>query len=492
MKSPSKLKRQLSTALGALETANKKLKLAQQRNRRLRNRIDTVQQLLQDLKAKDLLTDQAVSNLSGAFSESALALVGRCMKKKSRKLRRTVYPAELRNFALSLHFYSAKAYEFVRSQFHDCLPHPKTLARWYGCVEGDPGFHSEMFTALKQFVDSRGGHPILCSMMMDEIAIRKQVLWDGKKYVGYIDHGVPVEDFASLPEAKEALVMMIVGIKERWKIPVAYFLIDGMRGQERANLVLICLRKLHSVGLRVVSLTFDGSSANCNMISHLGGSLDANNLKCSFAHPEDNEPVFLFLDACHMLKLVRNMLADKGVLVDSEGRFIKWSYIVELQSLQKQEGLHAGNRLNERHIQWQQQKMKVKLAAQTLSASVADALCFCKDVLQLPQFEGCDATVDFIRLIDRLFDLLNSRNPVARGYKAPMRVSNQACWRPFVLKAQQYLSGLKLGNGQLVTSSLRKTCIVGFMLSTCSAVALFDVLVVQQCLLNYVAYSLTK
>jgi len=81
-------------------------------------------------------------------------------------------------------------------------------------------------------------------------------------------------------------------------------------------LVFICLCKLHSVGIRVVSLTMDGSSANCNMISHLGGNLDTNNLKCSFAHPEDNEPVFLFLDACHMLKLVRNMLADKRVLVD--------------------------------------------------------------------------------------------------------------------------------------------------------------------------------
>jgi len=67
----------------------------------------------------------------------------------------------------------------------------------------------ETFTALKKFVDSTGSHPILCSMMMDEIAIRKQVLWDGKKYVGYIDHGVPVEDFASLPVAKEALVIMM-------------------------------------------------------------------------------------------------------------------------------------------------------------------------------------------------------------------------------------------------------------------------------------------
>lgn len=69
--------------MSALETANKKLKLAYQRNRRLKNKVDSVQQLLHDLKTKDLLTDQAVSNLSGAFSESVLAIVARCLNKKN-------------------------------------------------------------------------------------------------------------------------------------------------------------------------------------------------------------------------------------------------------------------------------------------------------------------------------------------------------------------------------------------------------------------------
>jgi hypothetical protein len=60
--------------------------------------------------------------------------------------------------------------------------------------------------------------------------------------------------------------------------------------------------------------------------------------------------------------------------------------------------------------------MKVNLAAQTFSASVADAIEFCTTNLNLKQFDGSDATVRFIRIIDRLFDLLNSRNPFAKGY----------------------------------------------------------------------------
>jgi len=69
--------------------------------------------------------------------------------------------------------------------------------------------------------------------------------------------------------------------------------------------------------------------------------------------------------------------------------------------LQVKEGLHAANKLRKAHIEWQQMKMKVKLAAQTLSALVADALEFCNHDLQLEEFRGCEATVQFIRLVDR-------------------------------------------------------------------------------------------
>ena len=40
------------------------------------------------------------------------------------------------------------------------------------------------------------------------------------------------------------------------------------------------------------------------------------------------------------------------------------------------EGLSLVNKLNFNHTGWQKQKMKVKLAAQTFSASVADSLEF--------------------------------------------------------------------------------------------------------------------
>ena len=46
-----------------------------------------------------------------------------------------------------------------------------------------------------------------------------------------------------------------------------------------------------------------------------------------------------------MLKLVRNTLADKKFMVDSDDNFVQFEYIEKLHKLQISEGLHLGNKL---------------------------------------------------------------------------------------------------------------------------------------------------
>jgi hypothetical protein len=65
--------------------------------------------------------------------------------------------------------------------------------------------------------------------------------------------------------------------------------------------------------------------------------------------------------------------------------------------------------------------LNVRLEAQTLSSSVADAIDFLNLSMKLNEFHNSDGTVKFIRMIDRLFDMLNSRNPLGKGYKQPLR-----------------------------------------------------------------------
>lgn len=65
---------------------------------------------------------------------------------------RNKFSPELRSFALTLQFYSSKAYDYVRKTLNNGLPHPSTLRRWYQHVDGCPGFTKEAFEALKVIV----------------------------------------------------------------------------------------------------------------------------------------------------------------------------------------------------------------------------------------------------------------------------------------------------------------------------------------------------
>ena len=105
-------------------------------------------------------------------------------------------------------------------------------------------------------------------------------------------------------------------------------------------MVLLAIKKLHDIGIYVISLTSDGPSCHFSMMSALGASLDPRNMKAYFNHPMDrSKKVYVILDVCHMLKLVRITLGDKRNLVDENGCIIKWDYIAALENLQAKEGL---------------------------------------------------------------------------------------------------------------------------------------------------------
>ncbi|XP_065654861.1 uncharacterized protein LOC136081474 [Hydra vulgaris] len=150
-----------------------------------------------------------------------------------------------------------------------------------------------------------------------------------------------------------------------------------------------------------------------------------------------------------MLKLIRNCFADSDVLFDSENNAISWKYIVYLQKPQEDEELRLQNKLRLAHINWRQQKLKVNLA-QAISLSVANAIEFCCKDLKLMQFQGSDATVKFIRIFDRLFDILNSRNPFAKGYKSALKMSNKHIWDKFLDEAYDYISNLQDSSHRLL------------------------------------------
>ncbi|KAM7309811.1 hypothetical protein ISCGN_006796 [Ixodes scapularis] len=135
------------------------------------------------------------------------------------------------------------------------------------------------------------------------------------------------------------------------------------------------------------------------------------------------------------------------------------------------EGLRAANKLTQAHIDFCRQKMKVKLAAQTLSSSVAKALLFAKQ-LGLPEFSNCEGTCKFIQDIDRCFDLLNSRSPVARTYKRPFNQANIQERSLTMERVGQNLMQLELPGGQPAVTDGRRMSVIAFAFTLKSVASL--------------------
>ena len=223
------------------------------------------------------------------------------------------------------------------------------------------------------------------------------------------------------------------------------------------------------------------------MLRTLGAHLDVGSLDPSFQHPCDHsDKVHVFLDVCHMLQLVRNTFADGGILYDEVGNAIRWKYLLDLHTLQEEEGLRLANKLKSSYLCWQKQKMKVNLAAQSLRSSVADALDYCNVKLKLSQFQGSEATFKFLRIFDRLFDICNSRNPLAKNFKAPLRKTNQAYVDVFLDEAFSYIIALTDCARHPMHSSRRKTGFIGFLVAIKSLKAMYtDLVAPDPALLKY-------
>lgn len=191
------------------------------------------------------------------------------------------------------------------------------------------------------------------------------------------------------------------------------------------------------------TLTFDGAASNMSMANALGAKLFFPDVKTYILHPITKEKVFIFFDPCHMLKLCRNTLGDWQTLYDKDGQEIKWDLFKQIVHLQENAQLHLATKIRSKHINYYKEKMKVKLAAQTLSESVAKALIYCNEQ-KIPNFENTHTTSEFCQQINNIFDVLNTRNFLGKTqFKRPIYINNELFLNSFISSSVKYISSLQ-------------------------------------------------
>lgn len=206
----------------------------------------------------------------------------------------------------------------------------------------------------------------------------------------------------------------------------------------------------------------DGHAVNVSAARQLGYQLDPDNLTESVVI--NGCEVFLFFDYVHCIKLMRNVFASQPFLLNHDNERISWEFLVKLNDIQLREGLKLGNKLSLRHIEFSNKKMKVNLATQIFSKSVADALATMRE-LHNPDFQNSEATEQFLRAFNDLFDIFNSRSTASWGFKSPLSASNWMVTVDFLDFCVEYLGKLTLSNGNKIVRSRKKAGLIGFLVS---------------------------
>lgn len=113
-----KLKKRLREANKHVAILNKKLKASREKIRRLKIKVKSLKDVTKQLREKNLISSSCEEMLEYNYSSVPLAL----LRMNSSSGKGCKYSPELKSFALTLQFYSSKAYEFVRKTFNLALP----------------------------------------------------------------------------------------------------------------------------------------------------------------------------------------------------------------------------------------------------------------------------------------------------------------------------------------------------------------------------------
>ena len=345
---------------------------------------------------------------------------------------------------------------------------------------------------------------MLCNVVVDEMSIRSQLIIKNDKNYGLVDLGMgsssshtsdnsqpndvdAERNDKTPPLAKKSLVFMLVALNSNWKVPFAYFMVDSIDSQQQGILITRAFELLEEHSIIARSLTFDGERTNFSTVKLLGANVDvmSPNFKPYFKHPiKTDENVYIFPDPSHMIKNVRNSLGKtmkrnkKGELLytapfkDEFDRKISFECIEKIVALQTEEGLRAGNKLRDRHVKYEENRMNVRLAVQTLSHSTFAALKYVQK--KYPNKFPVTGTPDYALHFNNAFDILNNNSPFGKTqYMKPINVSTI---HDLEMKAEtiiNYIKQLKDYNGKNLVSGTKKCGFIGFIICLKNVFSLF-------------------
>ncbi|XP_004913093.2 DNA transposase THAP9 isoform X2 [Xenopus tropicalis] len=392
------------------------------------------------------------------------------------------YSAQQRLFCLTLHLHDQLLYRYLKNEIRLPIPDPRQLHKWLKTDDHNAGINSSVIeTLLKKRKEQPKMYTSAC-LIVDTMSICQHLTYDSKnnELIGFVNLGKGANGSISQEVANETLIFMLVGMDSHWSALVAYFFIKTLTAGAQHQLLLGVMHELSDNGFEIVCVTMERHERNEEMCALLGCTFDdPKNLRSSFSLPDSQYKHYIMFDVNKEQQMVSDMLEEAGNILSPEGPVI-WQYITDLLSLDKMSLMHTS--ADQFSVDAEPQLMKIKLMVNKIDSSVANALNVVND-LNLKMFKGSAATVSFIKILDRLFKLLSSRNPWAQGEREAITHSNLLQKMSVLQETEEYLLKLATCDNTFVYQGVRRHYILGLLVNITSLQALLVDLLHKQ---NYI------
>ena len=322
-------------------------------------------------------------------------------------------------FCLSLAAKSPSCYEELRNSGVLVLPSQRRLKDYRNAIKPDRGFQKGVIDVLKEETDSYFDVQRYVILLFDEMKVMANLVLDKTtgELIGFTDLGDPDLNFGALEKvdmiASHALAFLVRGVCTDLKFGLAHFATTGITAAQLMPLFweAVCILET-TCNLWVIAATSDGASPNrrfYRLHKPLDGDADGDVCYCTVNLYAPHRYVYFFSDAPHLVKTTRNCLKSSGSgsntrYMWNNGQYILWQHITEIFYQDIDSGLKLLPKLTYEHVNLNAYSvMRVNLAAQVLSASVAA-------VLKSFGPPEATATAKLCEMVDSVFDCLNVRS----------------------------------------------------------------------------------
>ncbi|KAK3920106.1 DNA transposase [Frankliniella fusca] len=307
---------------------------------------------------------------------------------------------------------SPKTYRKLRACI--TLPSEKTLKDALGNIKLEPGISPLLLKVLKNKVERMEEKTKICAVLFDEVFVN-----EGLYYNPITDTVEGFEDFGvggrTDREANHCLVVMVRGLCKEWKMPVAFYPVNGTcPSTTLAVLLPQVITKLQEIGLKVEASVSDQGPTNRGAIALLrAASPEREHDPIYFV---DGQKIIHLYDFPHLLKSVRNNLITNESL--SKISKLQYAHLAPVG----------------------RNKMRVCLAAQVFSESVASGMKTFHTLSGGTKLSHTLLTMDLVLFMDKLFDSVNGPGRKDNEKKYRQNVTADSFHHSFWIEARRKLS----------------------------------------------------